>query len=63
MGGLSINSTEVYDYTTGTWSATGNMSISRYQFQAPVLLDGTGEDFEAPRLSQMFFLLLCNAHS
>jgi hypothetical protein len=38
---VGLASAEIYDPSTGTWSATGSMATSRYYFSATPLRDGT----------------------
>ncbi len=38
--GVVLNSVELYDPTSGTWTNTGNMSITRFGYTASVLLHG-----------------------
>ncbi|CAF4575521.1 unnamed protein product, partial [Rotaria sp. Silwood2] len=38
--GQNLNSTELYDPTTGTWTMTGNMNIGRVDHTASVLING-----------------------
>jgi N-acetylneuraminic acid mutarotase len=42
-GGASngvLNSTEVYDPSTGTWTTTGNMNVARMYHTSSILLNG-----------------------
>jgi hypothetical protein len=39
-GGMILASAEIFDPHTGMWSAAGNMSVARFDFEATLMNDG-----------------------